>query len=278
MRADRHFRQLVALFEQLVPTGIGQRHLFDTFAVFFRFLQRVVLFPQFGGNHLHLLPQIVVPLVLIHLLPHPVMDGLLQFEHRHLAIHQTQQRLGTGMDIGLLQQLLLLFGAQFHLERDVIGQHAHILHSLHHARGVRRALRGGGVLRILLEVADELACQRHCFHRVAHAGFPILANARHAHILLHLHLLDVRAVHALCQNADIVARQPQHLTHLGDHTVVVQIVARGIFHLGVALRHQEDGLVMGQRLVERRNGAGATHIQMQHDFGKSHHSAQGQQR
>lgn len=106
-----HLGQLVAFTQQLVLGFLRQSQRLDPAPVILRFLDRVVPFAQFCGDHLELLAQIVFLLVLIDLLMHTVVYILLQFQDAALPHqHRDQQFRAFFNRNGIKNLLLVLHG------------------------------------------------------------------------------------------------------------------------------------------------------------------------
>ena len=88
---------------QPLPHIVGQLGLSDFLAVVAQLRVRAPLpFAQLGLNGLELLPKVVVPLVIRHLLPCPVLDLHVQTQDLHLTAQQAVQPLQTAHRAQLL--------------------------------------------------------------------------------------------------------------------------------------------------------------------------------
>ncbi len=101
LAAALHAKEPVRLLEQLLTGFLGQRELGDAAAVLLGLDPGVLALVQLGGDGAHLLAQVVIPLVFVHLVVDLFVDLPLEAEHLVLPAQQLQQ-LFQAADEGVL--------------------------------------------------------------------------------------------------------------------------------------------------------------------------------
>ena len=113
-----HLGELVDLVAQLLLGLLVRIHRPELFIILRNLLVGVVIVAQLGVDGLELLAQVVLLLVAVHLVLHPLGDGVLDLEHLRLAVQQGGEQLQTFAHVGFLQNLLLALQR----EAQILGQ------------------------------------------------------------------------------------------------------------------------------------------------------------
>ena len=112
------FAQLAHLRSQLFLGLIIERERLDLLEVLIRLVVDVIPFAQLFGNGTLLLPEIVLPLILVDLLPDFGVEFPLQGEDIDLPFQQRSQQLQTlGNAVFIEQSLLLIRGRGSYFRR-----------------------------------------------------------------------------------------------------------------------------------------------------------------
>ena len=124
--------QPAQLLLQLLPHLVGELGLGDLLAVVpdLRVAAALAL-AQLGLDGLHLFPQVVVPLIVRHLLPGPVLDLHIQPQDLHLPGEQAVEPLQAAHRTQLLQDGLLVAVAHGDVLGDIVGDIPRVLAGQH---------------------------------------------------------------------------------------------------------------------------------------------------
>ena len=270
-----HLAQTLGFLDELVLYLLGEM-LFGNFGqVFLCLAQGVLPFPQLFVDGLDLLPQVIIPLALVHLDLDLVLDVLLQLEDVGLLGKHPQQKLHPPPGILGLQQELLFVKAHLGVLGDVVRKLAQVApgHDLHH------------------HVAGHLGQER----RIGDKG--LLGRTDHGHVPLGppagLDLrqeLDIRRqkggilgdalehgpLPPLNQNADVVPRDAEDLPHPAIGADAEQIVLTRVVHPHVTLGHQKDALAIGHGVFHGLDGLLPPHVKVEERTGKDRDTPQSQ--
>ena len=190
----------------------------------------------------HLLPQVILPLALVHLILHLGVDLVLQLQQVQLLGQEDAQLLQPGRRVEGLQDLLALGYVQLHDGRDQVRQPARIVHV--HGRHVGILGQRGAQFHTLFEEGQGGPSQRlQC-----HGLFSHLEDGRHPGVEVGLRLRvfeDLDPPLALGQDAGGAIRHAQHSPdgHLGADGV--EVVGGGVFDLHLLLGHDDESVVAG---------------------------------
>ena len=261
--------QTAHLFLQLLPHLVGQLGLSDLPAVVPNLRVSALTLAQFVLDGFHLLPQIVVPLVVRHLLPGPVLDLHIQPQDLHLPAQQAVQPLQAAHRAQLPQDRLLIAVAHGNIARILAGQHIDeqvggrlggqlgvLLEQL--IGGTDQGLRLGGIPLMLL-AGDGLDLRLQIG---AGAGQPLQAAPAHA---LHHH-------------PHVVAGGAQDLPHIGNRSNSVQVLLLRALLGDVLLSHQEHRAAGGHGLLQGLDGDLPGYIEVDQHIGEHSQSPQGDHR
>ncbi len=251
-RAARHLVQPVDLLEGPLLGVIGHVLGLDLAA-------EVVGLAFLAGTELlldglHLLAQVVLTLVRVHLLLDAGADLLLRVEAFEVAREEAEDQLEALDRHGLLERRLLVGDLPRGELRHDVGQRTGLLHGAEvlQVEGVEpHVLVLLGVLTeghfdLLDEALDRLvlAVDAHLVHG---------AHPRAQGAALYV-LLDAGAVAALHQDLQGVVGQADDLLDHREGPDLVQVVLARVVDAGIALDDEQDAVVTGLRLLQRPLG------------------------
>ena len=236
---------------------------------------RVLLLPQLGGDGLHLLPQVIIPLVLVHLLLDPVVDLLLQGEDLVLALHRLGQQLQPLEGAGLLQNLLL----GFHVQHDVAGHVFRYVDGIVVDQHIGNDLLGhlGGEVTVFFKQLLHRPHQGVVHHRPDHP-WPLKGHFLRQHLKVRVPGEDVHQpspVQTVDQHPQGIILGFNDLADLRHHTYLIQIVGRRVVVTNVFLGHQEDPAVLGHHGIQREDRLFPPHIKVKDHIGEKHQTTKG---
>ena len=226
-------------------------------------------------NGFHLLIQIIFALGLLHLRFDPRLDLFLNFQHGHFALHQPVDFLQTVCHAEQLQKLLLLLNLDAQMSGGQISQFAgitrfgngrqcllgHVFLHLGIKFKFRRDRTNQGRDRVLITL---------CLFQKPGLGFKIGVIADEA--------VDLNASAAFDQNFDRAIRKFQQLKDIGQNTNPKNPIFRRIILPRVALRRQQNLLVLRHHLLKRADRFIAPNKQWHDHMWKHNNVAQGQYR
>ena len=117
--------QPIGLLHHLFFNFLRQIQLADTLNIPLRFCRAVLCFAQLLVDGLHLLPQIIIPLILIHLAAHFGLNLFLQAQNFHFSGELFGHQRHSPANVQLFQHLLFLWIFQVGIPRDIIAQKSH---------------------------------------------------------------------------------------------------------------------------------------------------------
>ncbi len=223
---------------------------------------------EFLLNDLHLLAQVVLALVAVDLFLHLRADLLLHGEHFGLAVEQGQHLVDPVGDLAQLQHRLLVFDAEIHVEGDEVGHLTGVFLALDGLHRLARQELAAGDQR--LELLVQFAGQRLQFDGLADLG------REQRHIGPQVLATGVVAGLGPAQRTDehlhgavgVLA----HAQHAAQGAHVVQVLALGIVDVLVALRDDQNGLLVLHGRVDGRDAQAAAGIDVL-DHGRVDHAA-----
>ena len=273
--AALHLGEAVHLFEKLLFPVLVQMEGRDLPAVLLGLGGGIVVLAQLLADHVELLVEVVVALVLVHRLVYLLGDLLIDLEHPALPVHLLDEQMQTAHQGAFVQNGLLILEAEQEVGRDVLGQESgvgaggdgkhHVLADV----GVQRQQ----VVKALFDVADEdvrlrqLLGLRHLDRGRADGG------QQEAAVVLHLG--EFGAVFAFDQDADEVIRHPHHLLDLGHDAVSIEVGGLGVLDLHLFLCHEEDVRVVADGPLHGGDALLAAHLEVEQIVGEDHQPAQG---
>ena len=249
----RHQFEFSQLPQGLVLDLLGHAGILDALGQFIGLAWwRLLQVPQFLLDGLHLLVEVILALILLHLLLDAAADPLLRLEDVVLTLHQPHQVLQARLNIGDLQDPLLLVEAQGHVGG----------HGIRQPRGVIDPRQGGQHLRrdlfveldILIEEPERRTHQDIRLPLVQGQAFAQGRHRRDEDIQGLGVALDARPTHPLHQDLDGADRQLQQLQHIGQGPDLVQIGGPGLIGFSALLRDEQDLLVAGHGAIQGPDG------------------------
>ena len=276
LRAGRLLRHAPDLLQELFLRLLLKMQLADLLAVAVCVVIVRVL-AKLLTDHAHLLAQIIVPLILVHVLLNTVGDLVFEPQDIQLLRHQRDSLLQSLDRMQLPEQLLLVLIGKRRVLTDEIRRIACVLRG---QQPKQRLLHiPAGQLRELFKLAVRLTEQRLHAREAVIVGqlLELLHPPEEIGFALH-DVQKLRAVLALDQNAHVFTRQAQHLLDDADRADGIQIVPLRMIRLNVLLRHKEDLLILPERLFDGRHGRFAAHIEMRQHLREHAKPAQRQHR
>ena len=265
------------LLFRLLGGLLRETRLLDAGAVLVLLAVAVLALPQLLPDHLELLPQDVVPLVVGQLLADLGLDLLLQLQDGDLPAQSVSQLGEPPHGLEFFQDGLLIRGPHGDVLSDIIGNIARVLageHTDEHVAG-HPGRELGIALKELVSTADESLSTR---------GIPgVLRRGEHLHLTLEERRGLAQAhqpapMGALHHNAHIVSRQTQDLLDIGDGTHGIEVFLAWLLHGEVPLGHQEDGQALGHGLIQGLDGGAPAHVEVEKHIGKDGQSPERQHR
>ena len=273
-RHRRHLLQPVDFLGDPFRYFLGQILVLHLLAVFFRLGSPLVLFTQFLLDRLHLLPQEIFLLRLLHLLADPSADFLLDLKNLHLAVDNVRQQAEAFLDVDRRQQFLLVFQFQRQMPQNQVAEAIRIFDGDHRHQRFRRNLLAQ--FRPLLELAGQQTGLCLQFRRLAGGNLPeFLHFDFEIRIFLQI-TVDPGPVEAFHQHPHSPAGQLQQLLDLGDRPGLVDIGGARLVVLGVALRRQHDQAVLHHDLFQGIDRFFAAHVEMDNHIRKDQYPPQRQ--
>ena len=268
--------QAAHLFVQLFRHLPGQLCPGDALAVLGQLVVSAgAVLPQLLLDHLHLLPQDIVPLAAGELLPHLALELLFHLQDLHLPAEALAQALQPAHRPQLLQDGLLVAGAHGQVLGDVVGDVAGILAGQHRQKDVGGHL-GGQLdegLKELIGLADQRLRPGGAAHRLL--GGELLHPGGQIGLSLG-HLQQAAPAQAFHHHPHIVAGQAEELAHIADGADTVKVFLLRILHGQIPLGHQENGLAGAHGLVQGLDGGRPAHVKVEQHVGEDRQPPQRQ--
>ncbi len=242
-----------------------------------QFLVAVLALPQFLRDDLHLLPEIILPLVFVHLLPHPLLDALLQVEYLVLLLQQADDHLQAAGDAGFLQDALLDVIIDVDVGGDVLRK-VEGVGGIHHAEHQFLGHLGGQVA----VVPEQVLGRPHQGVALGPVGHPGPGGVVHHQpgqeglLLGDGHQLG--PVLALHQHPQRLRLDPDDLADLRHHPHLVQLGLVRVVVLEVPLGHQEYLAAAADGLVQGHHRLFPPHVEVEYHVGEQNQPPQGQHR
>ena len=236
----------------------------------------LVFLAQLFPNGTHLLAQIVVPLVLVHIDPGLVLDLGFQLQNLNLPAQHGNchfQALG-GVQLG--QKGRLVLDVQAGILADGIRKEAVVIAGKHFQLNqlgrVLRVLRIGGV--------EAVGLPAQCLASGAAAAFQA-GDRLHLTGQIRLclpHFRNASPRKAGDQDPQIFILGLQHLLDLDNGTHGIQVSQLGVVHHDVLLGRQKEGLILLHRRLQRQGRLGPAHIEVDRLIRENGQPPQGQDR
>ncbi len=275
--AAGHLRELIQLLKELPLRFRRQVQGQNPLPVKVQLLVGAFRLPQLLGDYLHLLPQIILPLVLIHLLPDLLLDVLLQAENLVFLLQQADDSLHPLHDAGFFQNLLLFLIVQLDVAGDIFRKIKGILR-IHHVQD-QLPRHFGNQVAVLTE---EVLGRPHQRPAVGTAG-----DAQPGGVILHnagkegLGLGDgeeAGPVLSFHQHPEGLRLDADDLTGLRHHPHLIKLLLSRIIGRKVLLGHQEDFPVAVDGLVEGQHRFFPPHVKVENHIGEEHQPPKSQHR
>ena len=239
-----HLTELIQFLKRLILRFRAHPGGFDLLLVVVRHVVPVIPLPEFLLNGLHLLIQIVVSLVLLHLLLHTAVNPLLHLLDFGFAAKEAEEFGKRAVQVIRLEQLLLRGHRDRELLHHDIGEPRSVCRLVDTAREILRNLRIQ--LRVGRERLDGRAAQRFRFRRIR-----FLHRARRhrgREIPVHFtHRAHIDAFLAFDQNLHRLIRESQHLKNGAHAADLKQILSGRFIDLAVPLGDKKDLLTLVHR-------------------------------
>ncbi|MNC25480.1 hypothetical protein D3C75_735690 [compost metagenome] len=222
---------------------------------------------------LHLLPEIIFLLGLLHLLLDPLIDLALQLQNLSLIVQEVQQLLKPLPDIQGFENILLILDLERQMTADHIRKPARLINIGNGGQCLRRNLLGK--IDVVLKLAQHGTHQRIDFGIVGRFLMPF----PHCHLIkliVRHKLRNLRPVNPFHQHPDGAVGQLQHLADTGNSSHTVYIFFRRLFDIHFGLGAQQNQTVLHHGLFQRLDGLFPAYIQMQHHAGINKQTAQRQ--
>ena len=247
-RRLRHLLETAEFLERLLLDLLGHARLLDLLLVLVDLGLDLVVLPELLLDRLELLAEEVLALRLGHLLLDAVLDLAAELEDLQFLTQEARCLLDAGLRVECLEDRLLLLDLQVQVERDEVREPAGLLDA--HGRHEHLLRDGLPQLRGLLEVRDEIAHERFRLD----VDLRDLGDELDTHFEVRVVLDELQHAHALLafhERLRGAVRQLQLLQHGRDAPDLVQVLARGILRLCLALSDEGDHMILAHRLFER---------------------------
>ena len=245
----RHELELAQLSQGLVFYLLGHAGILDALGQFLGLARRGLLqVPQFLLNRLHLLIEVILALILLHLLLDAATDALFRLEDVILALHQPHQVLQALLDVGDLQDPLLFFQAQGHVRGHGIRQPRGVIDTRQRGQHLRRYLFIE--LDILIEEPEGRTHQDIHLPLVQGQSLAEGGHGRDEEVTGLDVMIDARPTHPLHQYLDGAVGQLQQLQHIGQGADLMQILGPRFVGLRALLGDKQDLLIAGHGTVQ----------------------------
>jgi hypothetical protein len=271
----RHHPQFLDLLLRLLVRLLAHPALLDLLLELVELGASLLAVPQLLLDRPHLLVQVELALVLLHLLLDAAPDPPLDLEDLDLGLHQQQQLLEP-LRVGLeLQHRLLLGDLDGKLGREGVGQARRIVDPGDLRREVLRDLLAelGEILEGGVDVADHRLGRRSGERRGdrllgAHLEVPVIREV----------VDDLGPQAPLHQDLDGAVGELEHLDDVADRADPVDLVLFRLVRGRVDLGGEEDQAVEGEGRLEGRDGFVPPDEQGDHHAGEHDDVPQGKQR
>src|SRR5690606_1689935 len=275
-RGGRHLLQAAQLVEGLFLDDRRRGRGLDPRLELLDLARLFVGFAQLLLDGLDLLPQVVLPLRALHLLPHSRLDPFFQLQEMDLLRQDSGDLFETSLGVYRFQEHLAPFKGDVQLAGDAVREEAWIQRL--HPPDIRF---GCGSLVLELLIRREVAA--HDPDQGAHfvSGgnrFVDQADGRLEKGSLLYEGFDPGPANCLYQHFHVSSGSAKELVDPGQHTPLVELRRAGFIDTGVPLRGQDDPLVRQHRLFQRGDGALPAHLQRDQVPRKNDDAAQRQQR
>ena len=267
--------ELFGILHQLFLLLLRQVQGLDAGKVFIQ-LRILVTFAQLFPNGLDLLPQIVIPLVLVHVGPGPVVDLGFQFQDLNFLPQHGNGHFQTLIGVHLAKKCCFIINIQAGILPDGVGQEAIVIAGEHlhldHLTGMLGDFRIGGVKGI------GFTPHGLTFKRVR--ALPGGNRFHHAHEI-GAGLLDLRdpaTGQAGHKHPQIFILSLQNLLYLGNGADGIKVRKVGVVYHEVLLRNQKNGLVFLHGRLQGIDGFGPAYIKVDSLVRKNRQTPQGQNR
>ena len=269
-----HFGKAVAFLEKLFLAGGIQLERLDFLSIVIRFHAGIIAVAQFLADDVHLLPQIIITLVFVHLDIYFIVQFFLNGKHIAFLAQQHQQLFQTAQQGSLVEDGLFVLILEKQVGRHVFAQEKRIVRGdniEHHVLGNLRA-EGKVFLKAFLDAADERLCLGAFFG--GDAAHRHGADFRLKEFAAGIQLQQFGAAFALHKDLHQILRNPQDLLDLCDHTVGVKVLDGGFLGIHLFLGNEKNAAVGMHGCVDGGNGLLPSHLKMNHVVGKHHQTTQ----
>src|SRR3990167_5067864 len=274
----RHRRHLLELVQLGIGLGVGlgsQPGILDALFQLIEFVMAFFAVAELLLNGLHLLIQVVLALAALHLLLDPAADAFFHLQQVDFGIHQSQHMLDPRLQIGDLQNFLLLLDLQHHMRRHGVDKTPRLINAVERGQYLGRDFLAQ--LDVLFELAEQAA------------GKDLGLALGNLNLIDQLHFgaamtfdldkaLDLAALLTFDQHLDGAIRQFQQLQHSGYGTNAIETGFIRIIVGGILLREEQNLLLARHGRFEGFDGFFAPDEQLDDHVRIDHNIAQRQER
>ena len=270
----RHFGKALYFLQKLFLCVLGHAAALNFFRIYLSVFAGILIIVQFTGNSAHLLAQIVIALVFVHLLVYFVLDVLFNAKHLHLAFEHIQNLFQTPQHCALVKKSLLFRIFQKKVGGDVVAQKSGVFTAQdgkHHILGKTRR-EGQIFFKCLLDAAQQRLCPRGLrrFYTAQRRGFCGCKQKTAAGI----QRKQLSAVFALYQHLDQFVGDTQHLLHFRHNAVVRKVFERRVLCVDILLCSEKHCIAVADGPFYRGDRFLSAHFKMDDIARKYHQPAQ----
>ena len=273
--AALHLGKAVHFLEQFLLPLLVQMQLLDPAAVLLGLCRGIIVLAQLLADHVHLLMQVVITLVLVHGLVHFLGDFLVDLQHPALPMQAFHQQAQTADEGAFLHHSLLILKAEEQIGRDVLAQEGGVVirgNSKHHILA-DAGIHGKHRVEARFHVAEQgLRLGLFLCLDGAHRSRPHRCQQEAA---VGIQLGALGAELALHQNAHQIIRNTHDLLDLGHNAVLVHLLCLGVLSLHILLRNEEHLGFIPHGPFHSGNALVTTYLKMQQVVGEHHQPTQG---
>ena len=273
------FAQLAHLRSQLFLGLIIKRERLDLLEVLIRLIVDVVPFAQLFGNGTLLLPEIVLPLVLVDLLLDLGVEFPLQGEDIDLPFQQRSQQLQALGNAVFIEQSLLLIGGEDHISADII----HQVHRVIGEHGIGDQILGHLGRQFTVSLIQILDGTHQGVHLISGAGAQSTIGQfcdfrQEKGLEIGDLIRNGSTIQSFDHNAQLFVAGTHDLLDLRYNTHPIQIGKRRVLLLDILLSHNKNLSVVFHSMLDGTGRFFPGNIQIEDRLREHHHSAERQNR
>ena len=276
LRAGGLLFQPGKLFKQLFLNILGQIQRKDLLLIGKEFLI-VIILAQLMVDHLQLLPQVIIPLILIDCVLNLFRDIAFDLHNLDLAVQDLNGLVEALYGMGLLQQRLLV----------VISEAAVLAQKIRHKTGIVCGHQFQHILcrafghQIGIDAIELIGHPEGCLQ--PGLSHPVLIIRHHLAAALKVRAFLSKLGHyhtgnALHQNTNHFVRHFQDLPDMYQNTGLIQLIRTRLIRHHILLHQKDHLLVTGHSRIQRPDGFFTAHVKGIDHFGEHGNSPQGHNR